>query len=72
MSDTTDTKIAVVETEVETLKKSDGDQWNAINEIRQYMRKLIPVWVTLVLMAMSAVTASALTFAGMAIRMVGK
>ncbi len=72
MSDTADTKIAVVETEVETLKKSDDDQWNAINEIRQYMRKLIPVWVTLVLMAMSAVTASALTFAGMAIRMVGK
>ena len=72
MPDTADTKIAVVETEIDTLKKSDDDQWNAINEIRQYMRKLIPVWVTLVLMAMSAVTASALTFAGMAIRMVGK
>lgn len=72
MSDTADTKIAVVETEIETLKKSDDDLWSAINEIRQYMRKLIPVWVTLVLMAMSAVTASALTFAGMAIRMVGK
>ena len=72
MPETTDTKIAVIETEVGTLKKSDNDQWSAINEIRQYMRKLIPVWVTLVLMAMSAVTASALTFAGMAIRMVGK
>ncbi len=72
MPETADTKIAVIETEVETLKKSDNDQWSAINEIRQYMRKLIPVWVTLVLMAMSAVTASALTFAGMAIRMVGK
>lgn len=64
-----DTKIAVVENEIDTLKKSDDEQWGAINDIRQFMRKLVPIWVTVVLMALSAVTGSALTFAGMVIRM---
>ena len=72
MAETGETKIAVVETEVETLKLSDIDQWLAINELRQLMHRHIQVWVTVVLMAMSAITASALTFAGMLVRMSGK
>jgi len=72
MPETADTKIAVIETEVETLKRSDTDQWSAINEIRRYMRKLIPVWVVTVLMAASFITGSALTFAGMIIKFSGK
>jgi len=72
MAETVETKIAVIESEVQTLKKSDNDQWDAINDIRQFMRKLIPVWVTVVLMVLSGITGSALTFAGMVIRMSGK
>ncbi len=72
MPDTSDTKIAVIENDIETLKKSDNDQWSTINEIQRYMRKLIPVWVAMVLMAMSAVTGSALTFAGMVVRFSSK
>lgn len=67
-----DTKIAVIETEVATLKRSDTDQWEAISDIRQFMRKLIPIWTATVLMAASFITGSALTFAGMVIRMSGK
>ena len=67
-----DTKIAVVENEINTLKKSDDEQWIAINDIRQFMRKLIPIWTATVLMAASFITGSALTFAGMVIKFSGK
>lgn len=69
MAKTPEERIGIVETEVNTLVKSDDDQWAAINQIREYMRKLVPIWVTVVLMAASGVTGSALTFAGMIIRM---
>ncbi len=72
MVETADTKIAVIDSEVQTLKKSDDDQWQAINELRQYMHKLIPIWTALVLTVFGAITGSALTFAGMVIRMSGK
>ena len=72
MARTSEERIGIVETEVSNLKDSDGDQWAEINKIREFMRKLIPVWVTVVLMAMSAITGSALTFAGMIIKMAGK
>ncbi len=62
-------RIGIVETEVGNLKESDSGQWAEINKIREFMRKLVPVWVTVVLMAMSAVTGSALTFAAMIVRM---
>lgn len=72
MSKTPEERIGITETEIETLKQSDQDQWSAINDLRKFMRKLVPVWTTVVLMAMSAITASALTFAGMLLRMPGK
>jgi hypothetical protein len=62
-------RIGIVESEVENLKDSDSGQWAEINKIREFMRKLVPVWVTVILMAMSAVTSSALTFAAMLIKM---
>ena len=55
----------------EVLPKVDNDQWTAIEQIRSYMRKLVPVWVTVVLMATSFITGSALTFAGMIIKFAG-
>ena len=72
MAKTSEERIGIVETEVTNLKDSDGHQWSEINKIREFMRKLIPIWVAIVLMSMSAVTASALTFAGMIIKMAGK
>lgn len=51
--------------DVENLKKSDSDQWLHITAIETALPKLLPVWVTIVLMVMSGLTASALTFAGM-------
>jgi hypothetical protein len=69
MAKTPEERIGIVETEVNTLVKSDDDQWTAINRIREYMRKLVPIWVTVVLMVASGITGSALTFAGMIVRM---
>ncbi len=62
------TTCAVHTEQIEQLKKDTGEQWTAINEIRTFMRKLVPVWVTVVLMASSFITGSALTFAGMIIK----
>ena len=50
---------------IKNLKASDKDQWEHINAIESALPKLLPLWVTVVLMVMSGVTASALTFAGM-------
>lgn len=69
---TPEERIGITETEIHTLKDSDHEQWQAIKDLQQFMRKLVPVWTTIVLMAMSAITASALTFAGMLIRMNSK
>ncbi len=71
MSKTAEERIGITETEIDTLKHSDSNQWDSINDLQRFMRKLVPVWTTIVLMAMSAITASALTFAGMMIKMAG-
>ncbi len=56
---------------VENLEKSDETQWEHINKIEATLPKLVPVWVTVVLMVMSGLTGSALTFAGMIIKFSG-
>ncbi len=71
MDKTAEERIGINETEIGTLKDSDNKQWSAIDDLRQFMRKLVPVWTTIVLMVMSAITASALTFAGMMIKISG-
>lgn len=57
---------------ISTLKTETAAQWSAIttlrNKLDEIMRKWIPLWVTVVLMIMSGVTGSALTFAGMIIK----
>lgn len=72
MAKSPEERIGIVETEVDNLKDSDSGQWAEINKIREFMRKLVPIWVTVVLMVMSAITGSALTFAGMLTRLNGK
>ena len=57
---------------IDNLKQSDTDQWDHINKIEAALPKLLPVWVTIVLMVMSGLTASALTFAGMWMKFSGK
>jgi len=61
---------------IDNLKKDTANQWSAITSLRsrldELMRKWIPVWVAVVLMAMSGVTASALTALGMVVRYSGK
>ena len=47
------------------------DQWGHINKLEEMMRKLVPVWTTIVLRVMSGLTGSALTFAGMIIKFSG-
>jgi len=58
--------------QIKQLQESDKTQWEHINKWNEIIRKYVPVWVTIVLMAMSGLTASALTFAGMMIKFVGK
>lgn len=79
MAKTPEERIGVVEAEVGNLKIADTDlktvdneQWIAINDIRNFMHKLVPMWVTFVLTAAGFITGSALTFAGMLIKVVGK
>lgn len=72
MDKSTEERLGIAETEVNNLKDSDKDQWDAINELRRFMHKLVPVWTVIVLMTASSITASALTFAAMMIRMSGK
>jgi len=62
----------VVHTErINRLVKDTDEQWMHINKLEELMRKLVPVWTTIVLMVMSGLTGSALTFAGMIIRFSG-
>ena len=72
MAKTAEERIGINETEVENLKASDEKQWETINDLQKFMRKLVPIWVTVVLTVMGTVTGSALTFAGMVIKMAGK
>lgn len=58
-----DDNIAVHTEQILELKKSDTEQWKHINGYEKALSKLVPVWTTIVLMAMSGLTASALTFA---------
>lgn len=68
--------ILVIESKVQNLEKETDKQWNSIGNLAEkidtLMRKWIPVWVGLVMMAMSGVTASALTVAIMIIRFTSK
>jgi len=57
---------------IENLKKSDKQQWEHIDIIESKLPKLLPVWVTVILMVMSGLTGSALTFAGMIIKLSGQ
>lgn len=59
------------EKSIDNLEKSDVDQWKHIDAIEKSLPRLLPVWVTVVLMVSSALTGSALTFAGMIIRFSG-
>lgn len=76
MAKTEQERLGIAETEIDTLQKSDDDQWSAINNLRgkidEMMRKWIPVWVAFLLMGASGITTAALTFAGMLIRMNSK
>lgn len=61
----------VHEQQIKQLEKDTDEQWTHINDVEKSLRKLVPIWTTIVLMVMSAVTGSALTFAGMIVRFVG-
>ena len=56
---------------IKNLQDSDKTQWKHIDTIEAKLPKLVPVWVTIVLMISSALTGSALTFAGMIIKFSG-
>ena len=72
MTKTAEERIGINETEIGNLKDSDEKQWSSINKMQEFMRKLVPVWVTVVLTAMGMITGSALTFAGMMIKFAGR
>lgn len=65
------TDLAVQAEQIKQLRTSDADQWKKINKLEEWLKKLVPVWVTISLMVMSGVTGSALTFAGMIIKFAG-
>lgn len=54
--------------QIKQLKQDTTDQWTHINTLENALRKLVPIWTTIILMMMSGVTGAALTFAGMIIR----
>lgn len=57
---------------LKNLKISDEKQWTVIDKIEAALPKLVPVWVTIILMVMSGLTGSALTFAGMIMKFTEK
>lgn len=61
-------QLEVHASKIERLEKDTDEQWTHINKIEDMLHKLVPVWVALVLMAMSGITGAALTFAGMIIK----
>ena len=66
------TDIAVIESKVNRLEKDTTEQWNAINELRRFMRKLVPVWVTFVISLLTFITGGSLVFASMILKFAGK
>lgn len=64
--------IAVIESQVKRLETDTADQWSAIDDLRRYMRKLVPVWVTVVVSVLTFITGGSLTFAGMILRFSSK
>lgn len=56
---------------IESLQHGETEQWEHINKIEAALPKLVPVWVTIALTVMGAVTGSALTFAGMMFKFAG-
>ena len=65
-------KCDVHQEQIKQLKESDHDQWEHINNVEMGLSKLVPVWTTVVLMVMSGLTGSALTFAGMIMKFAGE
>ena len=61
-------KCDIHETKILRLEQDTIEQWMHINKLEDTMRKLVPIWTTVVLMVMSGLTGSALTFAGMIIK----
>ena len=52
---------------VDRLEQDSGDQWTAINSLRNRL----PVWATVVMMVLSAMIGSAFTYAAVAARLAG-
>ena len=57
--------------QISRLAKDNDEQWTHINNVENALRKLVPIWTAVVLMVMSALTGSALTFAGMVFKFFG-
>jgi len=58
--------------QISQLRTSDDRQWIKLNEHDSLFRKYVPLWTTVILMVSSALTGSALTFAGMIIKFAGR
>ena len=72
MAGETEKPLCITHTErIGRLMGDTTEQWIHINKLEEVMRKLVPVWTTIVLMVMSGLTGSALTFAGMIIKFSG-
>ncbi len=69
MAKTTEERVGIVETEVDNLKDSDRGLWEHMNGLERALQKLVPVWTTIILTIMGGITGSALTFAGMVIKL---
>lgn len=63
--------IAVIENQVDRLEKDTAEQWMSIHDLEKFMRKLVPVWVTIVVSVLTFITGCSLTFAGMILRFSG-
>jgi hypothetical protein len=65
---TIDEKIGVTEAKIENLEASDEKQWSAIEKLQSRL----PLWATVILMVMSGLVGSSLTYASLASRLISK
>jgi hypothetical protein len=61
-----------IKADIENLKNSEKDQWTHITAIETALPRLVPIWITIVLTVMGALTGSSLTFAAMMLKFANK
>ncbi len=65
MAKTSEERIGIAETEIDTLKESDQRQWDIINKLQNRL----PVWATAAISLLTFLLGCSVTYAGLLIRL---